>query len=91
MVAALESLGWLVKDGSWLATAHDVVADEIFDQVIHEKDYVRTAEFAAVLSAWLASPNILGRLATAVRRVLGAIRDQVAADRLQETGSRPLA
>jgi hypothetical protein len=88
VVAALESLGWLVKSAGWLASAHDVVADEVFDQVIREKDYVRTAEFYAVLSAWSASPSIPGRLATALKRVLGAIEDQIATDRLQDAAAR---
>jgi hypothetical protein len=87
VVAALESLGWLVKDGGWLASAHDVVADEVFDQVIRENDYVRSAEFVAVLSAWSNAPNVAGRLATALRRVLGAIEDQVAADRVQKAAA----
>jgi hypothetical protein len=84
IVTALESLGWLVKSsGSWLAAAHDVVADEVFDQVTFEKGYVHEVQFAAVLSAWPAAENIVGRLATALRRVIGAIENQDAANVLQ--------
>jgi hypothetical protein len=88
IVTALESLGWLVKgsDG-WLAAAHDVVADEVFDQVIFEKGYVHETQFAAVLSAWPASANMVGRLATALRRVIGAVEHQDAADLLQDAAA----
>src|SRR5262249_34372773 len=54
------------------------------DRVVREGDLIRKPEFDAVLSCWSVSANMVGRLATALKRVIGGIEDPGAANRLQE-------
>ena len=87
VVAALESLEWLEKQGPGLAAAHDVVADEVFDQVVREGAGIREAELEAVLSVCSVSAEMVGRLATALKRVVSAIEDEVAAQSFNEAAA----
>jgi hypothetical protein len=84
IVAALESLGWLEQSGSQLVAAHDVIVDEIFDQIVREGTFVRVAELEAVLSIWSISTEMIGRLATSLKRVIGAIDDNLAANNVKD-------
>ena len=87
VVTALKSLGWLETEGSRLASAHDVVADEVFDQVVREGPVIREADLEAVLSVCSVSAEMVGRLATALKRVIGAIEDEVAARRFNDSAA----
>jgi len=87
VVAALTSLGWLEKEGSQVVASHDVIVDEIFDQVVRKGAFVREAELAAILSVWSVSTEMIGRLAAALKRVFGAIEDDLAAQHLKEAAA----
>lgn len=81
LVALLREMGWLETRGHELATAHDVVADEVVHDVLADRDAatVRTVELEALLAPALDSARTLGRLAVALRRVLGmeGVADEV--------------
>jgi len=78
IIQTLMVLGWLESDGRWLYTAHDVVADEVLDQVVFEKKSIREKELEAVLSCSTQHLRSLGRFATALNRVLGSKEDEAA-------------
>ena len=73
LIGVLREMGWLESRGTNLATAHDVVADEVVRDVLVERSAaaVRTRELGALLAPALSSARTLGRLAIALRRVLG--------------------
>ena len=79
VVRQLTKMGWLEGSGSWLATPHDVVADEVFDQTVRDSDQIRECVLTAVLSLWVSEPRAIGRLATALRRWIGAASPSPAA------------
>jgi hypothetical protein len=82
IVRRLTKMGWLEGNegsGSWLATPHDVVADEVFDQTVRDSDQIRERVLTAVLSLWVSEPSAIGRLATALRRWIGAASPSPAA------------
>ena len=73
-------LGWLERQGTRVSTAHDVVADEVLEQVLRDGSSVRERELEAVLAGALPAPHILGRFAVAFQRVSAAIElDEVVA------------
>ncbi len=82
IIQTLRILGWLEFDGRWLYTAHDVVADEVLDQVIFEKELIREKELEAALSCSLKRFGPLGRFATALNRLIGS-KENEAANNLQ--------
>ncbi len=79
VVRQLTKMGWLEGSGSSLATPHDVVADEVFDQTVRDSDQIRECVLTAVLSLWVSEPRAIGRLATALRRWIGAASPSPAA------------
>jgi len=76
LVELLVKFGWLEVHGSFVSTPHDVVADEVLDQTIHSNAIVFEKESTAVLSCALSIPRGIGRLATALRRILGSMSSQ---------------
>ena len=87
LVGILEDLGWLETYAGLLSTAHDVVADEILDQSIHQGTMVFDSEIAAILSGALADVVMIKRFAVAFDRVLGAI-DSAVFPKLKESLSK---
>ncbi len=73
LVDVLLQLGWLEQQANRIGTAHDVVADEVIEQVLVDGGTVRESEFEAVLAITSRVPRSIGRLALALRRVIGAI------------------
>jgi hypothetical protein len=73
LVKLLREMGWLELRSHELATAHDVVADEVVHDVLADRSAatVRKTELYALLAPALGSARTLGRLAVALRRVLG--------------------
>ena len=73
IVTGLRALGWLDARGLNLAAAHDVVADEVLAQVLRTRlaGELRDEVLPSVLAAAKRSARTLGRLALALRRVLG--------------------
>ena len=47
VVTALETLGWIEPAGAALACVHDVIADDVLDQVLLEDGYVREPQLEA--------------------------------------------
>lgn len=76
LVDLLVKLGWLEARGGFVFTAHDVVADEVLDQTSHAGSIVFEREFTAALSFAFEIPHGIGRLATAIRRVLGSVQSE---------------
>ncbi len=76
LVELLLKLGWLEAHGNVVSTAHDVVADEVLDQTIHTDSTVFSNQFSAVMSCALKVERGIGRLATALRRVLGSLSNE---------------
>jgi hypothetical protein len=83
LIPLLLELGWLEKHNLEVSTAHDVVADEVFDQTLRINSFVRRLELEAVLSSALLLPRSLGRFATTFGRVIGAIKNEDALRELQ--------
>ena len=88
LVHILKELGWLELSRGRFVVAHDVVADEVLDQVLHDGEHVRNDELAAVLAYAFRSPRSLGRLSLALRRVIGGIADAAAAEALEQSSTR---
>ena len=84
LVDLLVELGWLEQEHSWLGTAHDVVADEVVDQVIRDGTSVRERELEALLAVTQHVAHSLGRFAVALRRVLGSIELDEAVNRVHQ-------
>ena len=84
LVDVLLQLGWLEQQGNRINTAHDVVADEVIEQVLVDSNTVRESEFEAVLAIASRVPRSIGRFALALRRVIGAVVADESAMRLQE-------
>ena len=82
IIQTLIVLGWLESDGRWLYTSHDVVADEVLDQVIFEKESIQEKELEATLSCSIKRLRSLGRFAKALNRVIGS-KENEAAENLQ--------
>ncbi len=84
LIGVLREMGWLEARGIDLATAHDVVADEVVHDLLADRPaaLVRRSALAALLAPALGSARTFGRLAVALRRVLGmeGIPERVAAD-----------
>jgi hypothetical protein len=83
LVGLLLELGWLEQQGRKVTTAHDVVADEVLEQVLVDDNTVRESELDAVLAVTSRVPRSVGRFALALRRVIGAIASDDSAMRLQ--------
>ena len=78
LVENLAAFGWLEPSpGEW-STAHDVVADEVLEQVLRLRPGagVRPRTLHVLLSAGLKAPRTLGRLALALRRLILASADE---------------
>jgi hypothetical protein len=75
----LTEMGWLEQQGPWLTTPHDVVTDEVLDQVSRDGGLIRLGAFEALLSLWSCEPAAIGRLARALQRWIGAMPDEQAA------------
>jgi len=75
VVRRLIEMGWLEWHGPWLATPHDVVTDEVLDQVARDGNSIRSASLEAVLNLWICDPAAIGRLANALQRWVGALPD----------------
>ena len=75
IVEGLLELGWLERDGPWLVAVHDVVADEVAEQIIFEHSTVRRQEFDAMVSVGVTRARSFGRIAKALSRVHGTISD----------------
>jgi hypothetical protein len=73
-LAGLLQLGWLEDIGLELVAAHDVVADEVFVQVLWDQvdDNLREWVLPWCLAPARGSARVLGRYATALSRLLGA-------------------
>jgi hypothetical protein len=69
----LIEMGWLELRGSWFATPHDVVTDEVLDQVARDGNSIRSISLEALLSLWICEPAAIGRLASALQRWVGAM------------------
>ncbi|MFN4865031.1 MAG: hypothetical protein ACK5GZ_01715 [Cyanobium sp.] len=70
----LRTLGWLEVTESECFAAHDVVADEVLEQVLRNRADGRWREdfFSWCLAPALDNTRVLGRYATALSRMLGA-------------------
>ena len=79
VIRQLTKMGWLEPTTSRFATPHDVVADEVFDQTVRDVDQIRERVLTAVLSLWVCDHGAIGRLATALRRWIGAASPRPAA------------
>ena len=73
IVSRLIEMGWLEFHGSSVATPHDVVTDELLDQIARDVDDIRSGPLGAVLSLWTCEPSAIGRLASALQRWIGGI------------------
>ncbi len=73
LLDSLADLGWLEPQGTTWEAAHDVVADEVLEQVLWQRStgLVRESALAAVLAGAKSSARTLGRMATALGRLLG--------------------
>jgi len=72
LVDNLAAFGWLEPSPREWSTAHDVVADEVLEQVLRSRPgtAVRPRALHFLLSASLRAPRILGRFALALRRLI---------------------
>jgi hypothetical protein len=91
VVDQLFSLGWLELDGRSYSTPHDVVADEVLDQVLRLRPQriLRRQALTAILSAGEQFPRSLGRFSIALRRLLS--RGDEAPVGLEEASGKWLA
>jgi hypothetical protein len=87
IVDALQALGWLDLYGIDLQTAHDVVADEVFEQIALDGSRVRLRELRAVLNCGTQNARTLGRLATALGRLQGAIQEEERAQAIEKAAA----
>ena len=85
LIGLLRKLGWLETHGTFMSTAHDVVADEVLEQTIHSNSVVFYTELSAVLSCTFQIPHGIGRMATALRRVFGSVRNRDEADAIEQS------
>lgn len=51
VVRRLVEMGWLELHGTWLETPHDVVTDDVLDQVSRDGSSIRLGSFEALLSS----------------------------------------
>ncbi len=72
IIQSLTALGWLESEGRLLYSAHDVVTDEVLDQVIFEKESIHGKELEAILSCSLKRLQFLSRFVTALNRLIGS-------------------
>ena len=79
LIRSLELLGWLERDGMALAPAHDVVVEEVLEEVLREQqtEVVRGDVLSIILSAGRNSPRTLGRLTTSLGRLISQEPDAV--------------
>jgi hypothetical protein len=72
LIGVLESLGWLDRWGDQLTAAHDVVADEVLEDVLWERPApaVRLHILEGVLQGARRRPRVLARFAVSLDRVL---------------------
>ncbi len=84
LLELLLELGWLEPEGHRLSSAHDVVADEVFDHVLRDGPSVRERELEAVLAGTLSAPHNVGRFAVAFRRISGAIEQNETIARIND-------
>ncbi|NTW69946.1 MAG: hypothetical protein HGB23_08900 [Chlorobiaceae bacterium] len=70
----LLSLGWIEQRGIEFSAAHDVVADEVFNEVLWDRssDQFREAVLDCCLTPALGRARTLGRYATALTRLQGS-------------------
>lgn len=80
LVNNLAAFGWLEPSPWEWSTAHDVVADEVLEQVLRLRPGtgVRSRVLHVLLAAGLRLPRILGRFALALRRLILASADEPA-------------
>ncbi len=73
VVQSLLNLGWLELQGNKWVAAHDVVADEVLEQVlcVRPAGLVRRPSLEAVLAAAGGSARTFGRMAVSLGRLLG--------------------
>jgi regulator of RNase E activity RraB len=73
LVASLVRSGWMEEAGYYLTTAHDIVADELLDLTLCDRECraVRGGIVDRVLIGALSMPSVLGRFSVSLDRVLG--------------------
>jgi hypothetical protein len=94
VINALLSLGWLERRSAELVAAHDVVADEVLENVLIERpaDAISIAVLHQVLDSCLDSPRAFGRFALTLQRILGPTQSSETFKRnLHDSASRWLA
>jgi hypothetical protein len=72
-------LGWLERDGDFLRTAHDVVADEVLLQCLFDRqaNRFRPRVLPNLLQPSFADPRVFGRLANSLARAVGVLDEDV--------------
>ncbi len=70
IVASLVQLGWLESEGVSLRTAHDVVADEVLEQVLAPQHPVPASAWSTVFAPWTRRSRHISRLATSLTRMM---------------------
>jgi hypothetical protein len=72
VVDSLLALGWLESSAAELSAAHDVVADEVLDQILRARpsDALRAHVLSNVLDTISRRPRSLGRFVTTLDRML---------------------
>jgi len=88
LVQSLVSFGWLEINNTEISAAHDVVADEVLDQIIHKGSVVFKREFEAVLSSALKIPNAIDRLSLSLGRVIGMLQEDSGAQQIGQFQQR---
>jgi hypothetical protein len=86
LVNALDTLGWLEVRGPMQIAAHDVVVDEVLEQVLLDHARVRQLVLAAVLAQARTTSRVFGRFATALGRLSGQL-DANRADALRQAAA----
>jgi hypothetical protein len=72
LIASLVRSGWLEETSHELTTPHDVIADELLELTLCDRDRcaVRSGVVDRVLTGALAMPRVFGRFSVAVDRVI---------------------
>jgi hypothetical protein len=73
LISSLERSGWLEDTGYRLATPHDVIADELLELTLCDRELhtVRSGITDKILIGALAMPRVLGRFSVSLDRVIG--------------------
>jgi hypothetical protein len=73
LIASLVRSGWLEETSHQLTTPHDVIADELLELTLCDRDRrtVRSGVVDSVLIGALATPRVFGRFSVALDRVIG--------------------